>query len=387
MTINYRLGLFGFLSESHLNSEGHPWGNYGIMDTQAALRWVQRNIASFGGDPANVTVGGQSAGAINTSANLLSPASAGLFHRAITQSTPIASAYFTPAAAAVAVGDKFAAAAGCSTAACLRELSTERILQLQGTPAANGPYVTGPVVDGTIIPIPADQAWTTGAYNKMPIMGGSTQDEWTFVIGIQEYYSAVPLAGPYLELTPAQYNATNAAFLGTYPLSNYGNNPTMAQNRISSDPFKCLGYRALSQQAATNGYPVYGYEFTYQQAPFHFPQMPNSYDPTGRFQALAYHTGDIQFLFPKWHGGALGVNLDQITGQPRELQGNEIVLSDQMVAAWTKFAATGNPNGTGNSPWPKFTTGSPVLFKQSIPNGLMTGAEFRTAYKCDFWGL
>ena len=94
VTINYRLGLFGFLSEQHLNSEGHPWGNYGILDSQAALRWVQRNIAAFGGDPNNVTLGGQSAGAIDTAANLISPASAGLFHRAITQSSPIPDAFF-----------------------------------------------------------------------------------------------------------------------------------------------------------------------------------------------------------------------------------------------------------------------------------------------------
>jgi para-nitrobenzyl esterase len=85
VTINYRLGLFGFVSESHLNAEGHPWGNYGILDQQAALRWVQANIAAFGGNPNNVTLGGQSAGAIDTTANLISPAAAGLFHRAITQ--------------------------------------------------------------------------------------------------------------------------------------------------------------------------------------------------------------------------------------------------------------------------------------------------------------
>ncbi len=88
VTINYRLGLFGFLSESHLNAEGHPFGNYGIMDTQAALRWVRDNIAAFGGDPANVTVAGQSAGAIDATASILSPASKGLAHRLISRKHP-----------------------------------------------------------------------------------------------------------------------------------------------------------------------------------------------------------------------------------------------------------------------------------------------------------
>jgi para-nitrobenzyl esterase len=155
--------------------------------------------------------------------------------------------------------------------------------------------------------------------------------------------------------------------LAEYPLSNYGGNPTAAQNRVITDPFKCDGLRVLEQLAGTNtGYPIYGYDFTYQKAPLYFPQMPNPYDPTGHFQGLAYHTADIQFVFPKWHGGNLGVNLDPISGQPRELQGAEVALSDQIVAAWTKFARYGNPNGSGNSPWPQFTTSSPLLRTQNL---------------------
>ncbi len=383
VTINYRLGLFGFLSESHLNSEGHPWGNYGLLDSQAALRWVQRNAAAFGGDPNNVTLGGQSAGAINTAANLMSQAAAGLFHRAITQSSPIPNGFFLAAGPALTNGNRFAAAAGCSNAACLRNLTAERILQLQGTPNANGPYVTGPIVDGTIVPMPPETAWTTGAYHHMPILGGTTRDELTFGLAITEYFSGPPQVA----LTPAQYTANNSpAVLARYPLSAYGGNPTAAQNRVITDPFKCNGYRVLTQQAATNGsYPVYGYDFSYRRAPFYFPQMPNPYDTTGFFQALAYHTADIQFVFPKWHGGNLGVNLDQLTGKPREIQGAEIALSDQIVGAWTKFAKYGNPNGTGNSPWPRFTSGSPIMLRQDIPSGLETGAQFKTNYQCDFW--
>ena len=87
ITVNYRMGLFGFLSESDLNAEGHPFANYGILDQQAALLWVRANVAAFGGDPSNVTFGGQSAGAIDTAANVMSPAAAGLFQRAIFQSS------------------------------------------------------------------------------------------------------------------------------------------------------------------------------------------------------------------------------------------------------------------------------------------------------------
>src|SRR2546429_4178608 len=88
VTLNYRLGLLGFLAHPALDNEGHPFGNYGILDIQEALRWVQRNIAAFGGDPGNVTLGGQSAGAQDTGANAISQLSADLFHQAIYQSSP-----------------------------------------------------------------------------------------------------------------------------------------------------------------------------------------------------------------------------------------------------------------------------------------------------------
>src|SRR3954470_6919667 len=155
VTVNYRLGLLGFLAHPALDSEGHAFGNCGTMDVQAALRWVQRNIARFGGDPDNVTLGGQSAGASQTGANVISPLSAGLFHRAIFQSNFTST--YAPLSVGLNRGNGFAQAAGCpgdgaSAAACLRNLSVPEVLQLQGTANSNGPYVTGQMVDGTVIP-------------------------------------------------------------------------------------------------------------------------------------------------------------------------------------------------------------------------------------------
>ena len=185
------------------------------MDQQAVLRWVQANIANFGGDPTKVTLGGQSAGSQDTAANLVSPGSAGLFRGAIEHSpapgfSPVFPAFVSPGPA-LANGNAFAAAAGCSSAACLRGLSAARILQLQGTPNANGPFVTGPFVDGPggTIPISAETAWTTGAFNHMPIMGGSTKDEFTFLSSITEYFSGPPQH----PMTPAEYSAT---IIGTF---------------------------------------------------------------------------------------------------------------------------------------------------------------------------
>jgi para-nitrobenzyl esterase len=384
VTLNYRLGLFGIMSEQHLNSEGHLWGNYGILDQQAALRWVQRNIAQFGGDPTNVTLGGQSAGAWDTSANMISPLAAGLFQRAIIQSFPAST--WTPAATALQHGNAFAAAAGCSNAACLRKLSAERILQLQGTPNAGSAFSNNILVDGTIIPLQPQDAWSSGRYNRMPIMGGSVSDENNFALSITEYFSGPPQVA----WTVDQYNSSNSdAVKSEYPLSAYGNNPALAQDRIGTDSQygggKCVFLKMFKLMAKTTRFPLYTYDFTYQNAPYYFPQMPNDASPTKHFQPLAAHTIDIQFLFPGYHGGQLGVNLDQTTGQPREIQGKEIKLSDQLVAAWTNFAKTGNPNKSGNSPWPKFTTQSPKFFKQDIPTSIMSEQDYRAAYHCDFW--
>jgi para-nitrobenzyl esterase len=391
VTLNYRMGLFGYLAHPALDSEGHLSGNYGILDIQAVLRWVQRNIDAFGGDPSKVALGGQSAGASDTGANVISPLATGLFNRAIFESSPTST--YPPRSVADARGANFAIAAGCpgtdaAAAACLRALSAPRILQLQGTPNANGPYITGPFVDGTIIPITPETAWTTGQYNHMPMMGGNVQDEGNFGISITEYFSGPPQ----VPMTPDQYVAavtrtysgnagpggtppayppgTVDAVLAHYPLANYGNNPQLAYDAVTTHPGAC---RALHvDQLWAQRVPVYAYEFNYQNAPYYFPDMPG-------FVPLAAHTIDIQFLFSGWHGGQLGVN-------SRELNAPETVLSDQLVAAWTNFARTGNPNGgSGNSPWPRFTAGSANFLSENIPLSTFTGAQFSANHQCDFW--
>ena len=227
--------------------------------------------------------------------------------------------------------------------------------------------------DGTIIPVQPGVGWSTGQFNQMPIMTGLTRDEGNFGISITEYFSGPPQAA----MTEAQYLArVTGPTLAQYPLSNYGNNPQLAFNRVSTDPIACTTLRVL--QLLGPQVPTYGYEFTYQNAPYYFPKMPG-------FVALAAHTIDIQFLFPGYHGGQLGVNLDQTTGQPREINSQERKLSDHLVAAWTNFAKHGNPNGSGNSPWPRFTSSSPTLYNQSIPSSTYSSGQFSIDHKCDYW--
>src|SRR5262249_28260631 len=135
----------------------------------------------------------------------------------------------------------------------------------------------------------------------------------------------------------------------------------------------------------------FGYDFIYRNAPYYFPQMPNTANATKYFAPLAAHTIDIQFLFDNWHGGQLGVNISQdavspANNQPRDLQGAEIGLSNTLVAAWTNFAATGNPNKAGNPVWPVFTPTSSQLFQEDVPtSGAVGEAAFSAFYQCTFW--
>jgi len=389
VTVNYRLGLLGFLAHPALDREGHRFGNYGVMDIQAVLRWVKRNIAAFGGDPDNVTLGGQSAGASDTGANMISPSSKGLFDRAILQSSPTST--FPPLSRALSRGSDFAKAASCpgvdaGAASCLRKLSVAKILALQGTANANGPYVNGPMVDGRVIPITPEQAWTSGRFNHMPVMGGNTKDERTFSLGITEYFTGPPQR----PMTAAEYQAdVKAAYSGNagpggtpppyppgtadkvlaeYPLSNYAS-PMLADNAAFTDPVACRARHV--DNLLSKSVPVYAYQFDYRNAPYYFPSMPG-YDP------LAAHTIDIQFLFPRWHGGILGI--------PHPLNEAETRLSDQLVASWTNFAATGNPNRSGNALWPRYVSGDGRYLSQNIPrSSRVTDAQFAAMHHCDFW--
>ena len=392
VTLNYRLNLFGFLAHPALDAEGHLADNYGILDQQAVLRWVQRNIAAFGGDPSRVALGGQSAGAQDTGVNQISPLSTGLFNRAIYESSPLSG--ITVKSIGLQRGQAFAQAAGCATdasraaAACLRALSTAQVLQLAGTPNANSAFITGPMLDGTIMPLTPVTAWQTGKFNHMPILGGNVQDEQNFSIGIAEYF-----AQPQTPITAAQYIAivqtayggpeysggpnypagTADRVLAEYP-PNYNNlTPQEVWDLVGTPPGACRN--AVVDHLWAPWVPVYEYEFNDQSAPYYFPILPG-------FTPLAAHTIDIQFLFRNWHGGVLGFN------HPAELSPQESALSDELVAAWTNFTATGNPNGKGNSPWPKYTdaAGAPAVLSENVPAlSTFTLAQWSANHHCDFW--
>ena len=390
VTVAYRLNLMGWLAHPALDAEGHLFGNYGLLDQQLALKWVKRNIGRFGGDKNNVTVGGQSAGAIDTGLHMVSPLSAGLFDRAICQSlcpaplTP--GGYEVPLATAEAKGIAFAVAAGCgsgtdaATAKCLRNLSAAQIETLLAT----GGFTSGQgIVDGQIVPTQPMTAFTDGKFNHVPFMNGNTEDEENFFLAITEYNSNTdnalrtpPTAAQYLNYVNTTFGSsayppgTPAKILALYPLSAYAT-PQLAWDRVGTDTAIC-GQRILDRVLAPQ-IPVYAYEFDDQTAPFYFPKMPG-------FLPLAYHTADIQYLFPLWHGGPDGIQ--------HALNKKQTDLSDQLVGAWTNFAWTGNPNGLGDSPWPRYKNGTimPAWLIQDIPvMSMLTDPQYSALRHCDFW--
>ena len=389
VTMEYRLNLMGFLAHPALDNEGHLFGNYGILDQQAVLKWVERNIARFGGDKDNVTVGGQSAGAVDTGIHMLSPLATGLFHRGICQS--FCPAFTLPTkAAAEATGVAFAEAAGCGSgtgpdvAQCLRNLTAARIEELAGTASTQGKFISGRgLVDGQIIPDQPLTLFANGRFNHVPLMNGNTADETNFGLAITEYFSNTdnalrtpPTAEQYQNYVnttyapPAYPDGTAAKVLAVYPLSAF-KSPQLAWDRVGTDSGIC-NQRRLDKILAPQ-IPVYAYEFADKTAPFFFPDMPG-------MEALAYHTADIQYLFPLWHGGPLGI--------PHPLNRQQTMLSDQLVSAWANFARTGNPNGSGNNPWPRYTgsADAPAWLIQDLPGlSTLTDAQYAARRHCDFW--
>jgi para-nitrobenzyl esterase len=392
VTMAYRLNLMGFLAHPALDNEGHLFGNYGILDQQAALQWIQRNIAKFGGDTNNVTVGGQSAGSFDTMIHMVSPLATGLFHRAFCQSSCYANYPLATKAAAEATGVAFAKAAGCGSGAgpdvarCLRKLPAAKVEALAGTASATSKFIISPaLVDGQIIPDQPLTLFESGRFNRVPLMSGETKDEWNFIRAITEYLTNTdnalrtpPTAEQYLNyvnssfVLPKYSSGTAARVLNLYPLDAF-KSPQLAWNRVETDSAIC-NVRRLNEILSPQ-IPVYAYEFADQTAPSIFPDMPG-------LEMQAYHTADIQYVFPLWHGGPQGI--------AKPLNSQQTGLSNKIVAAWVNFARTGNPNGSGNSPWPRYATsaGTPAWLIQDLGGfSSLSDRQYSLIHHCDFWDI
>jgi para-nitrobenzyl esterase len=365
VTVNYRIGALGFFSHPALNAEGHPFANYGIMDQQFALRWIKRNIARFGGNPDNVTLFGQSGGATAVMANLVSPQSAGLFQRAINESgTHIVP---MPPDAALKAGAAFAVAAGCAdqSASCLRALPVATVL------ASQRPNVAliapdFPVVDGTIIPETAFDAFSTGKFNRVPILTGLVRDEQAFFL--PEVNGAPPLTAEGYAHDIASFGAAAIDKLtAQYPLAAY-DSPSLADIAMQ-EGFKSCTARQLDR-AWSRYVPVYAYQFNDRTAPAYFPPLS--------YPMRAYHTSELQYLFVAFHGGQ---------GTPHPLSAAQSRLSDEMIAYWTSFARNGVPSlphGMSAPRWLRYSPQVDNLQILDLPKPSSTRG-YGEQYDCALW--
>jgi para-nitrobenzyl esterase len=395
VTINYRLGQFGFLAHPALDVPGGPAsGNYGLLDQQFALAWVQRNIAAFGGDPNKVTIFGQSSGAMSVAYHQISPGSAGLFRQAISESGPVLFVHPpTLAQAEAGAGQDVAAGVGCSgtptqIAQCLRSADPGAILNVD-KPAGLSDIHFLPVVDGQILPLAPGQAFKSGSYTHVPLIVGNNHDEGRLGLAygfIQQppvyvtpdtYYGwLVETFNPNPSQPPSQQVLDFAAAVEVlYPLSAY---PTAedAFAAVGSDAFVCSIHQVMQLTGAQQG-PVFAYEFDDQNAPplydttnLNLPGLPPNYS----FSWKAYHASELQYLAQQIGGGLVPV--------PPPFTAAQWQLSSQMIGYWTTFAWNGHP---GNSPlWVKYDPHADNILSLA-PQATAFTSNYVVDHKCDFW--
>jgi para-nitrobenzyl esterase len=369
VTINYRLGVLGFLAHPALASRpGGPAGNYGLMDQQAALRWVRHNIAQFGGDPSNVTIAGQSAGGVSVLAQLVSRGARGLFQRAIVESGAFALNQ-VPLAAAEAFGASFADEVNCQnqTAACLRHVPVDTLVDTFPDAAIPG------VVDGKVLTESIGPALAAGHFARVPILNGiNHNEELIFVAGLGLAVSGgmfVPAPTP----TPDTYESVIASVLGVsasraaaiaaeYPVSAYPA-PVFALSTIVSDAnFACPALQV--DRWTSKRVPTFAYEFDDDTAPQIFAGP--------KFPPVATHSSEIQYLFDQ-------PNAPFAT----PLNASQEALAASMRTAWTTFAAIGNPSAAA-VPWPSINMSSNVLSLVQPQPQLVQ--NFAAVHHCAFWG-
>ena len=349
VTLNYRLGVFGFLAHPELASESgrNAAGNYGMLDQVAALAWVQENIAAFGGDPRNVTIFGESAGSFAVSALMASPLATGLFHKAIGES----GAYFSGASGTLGLqsvaatgqqGVKFAAAVGAESLAALRAKPAEEILQAA---LKFQPWFT-PNIDGYFLPVDVYAIYAAGKQAHVPLLAGWNADESRAGVVLAKQK---PTAQTFTESTRKRFGDQADAVLKAYPAATDAEALESAAS-LTSDLF--IGHSTwkwIEMHAQTGGAPVYRYSFD-RKIPVPPDEKVNGMPATSR-DIGARHAGEIQYVF-----GTLD-SVPKVTWEASDRK-----LSDAMVTYWTNFARTGDPNGSGLPKWPRYeVNGTRVL--------------------------
>jgi len=359
ITVNYRLTVFGFFSHPELTKESphHASGNYGLLDQAEALRWVQKNIAAFGGDPKKVTIAGESAGSFSVSAQMASPLSKNLIAGAIGESGSLLGLQPpTPLADAEKLGLQFATTIGANSLAGLRALPAEKILEATAKPGTPRFPVT---VDGYFFPKTPAEIYASGQQAHVPLLAGWNSEEMNYrmILGQEK-----PTKENFTKAVQKRYNERAADALKAYNVATDEDAAHVA-TALAGDLFIGYGtWKWIDVQSKTGGNPVYRYLYS-RPRPAMRSAMGNavaglaggvikdttSAAPKNPPSAGAVHSAEIEYAM-----GNLPKNL-VFDWQPEDYKVSEI-----MQAYFANFIKTGNPNGIGVPQWPSTTAKTPV---------------------------
>ena len=362
VTVNYRLGVFGFMAHPELTKESSrkASGNYGLLDQSAALQWVKQNIAAFGGDPNKVTIAGESAGSFSVSAQMASPLSKNLIAGAIGESGSLLSLNPTVALAqAEQIGTNFATGLGASSLAALRALPAQQLLEATGKPGAPRFPV---VVDGYFFPKSPKAIFEAGEQAHVPLLAGWNSEEsgYRAILGQEP-----PTPENYTKAVQKLYGEGAAEVLKLYPATNE-NEVIQNATELAGDRF--IGYSTwkwIDVHSQTGGKPVYRYLYT-RPRPDMVPEMgnavaglaggviknPDANTPKPPRARGAVHSAEIEYAM-----GNLATN--KVYAWATE----DYQVSKTLQNYFVNFIKTGNPNGTGLPNWPALKTGAaaPVM--------------------------
>ena len=353
VTLNYRLGVFGFLAHPELSaeSEHHASGNYGLMDQIAALKWIQANIAQFGGDPHNITIWGQSAGAFSVAALIASPQAAGLFQRAQADSgLGVAGIPMADLSEAEQTGVKFAEEHHAASIKELRAIPAEALLP---DPRANmsGALRFAPIVDGWVLPDTPNNLNAKGSDNDVPVITGYQAGDSAL------FAERSNTLDEYHQFLQKRYGAMATEFEKLYPVTRMEDvgNATMAS---SQDRDRVSMYLWASARVRSHHEPVFTYYF---DRAIPWPQHP---------EFGAFHTGEIPYFF---------LNLKMLD---RPWEKKDFELANQVSSYLVNFAAKGDPNGPGLQRWSNVHPDAKETMELGVRCGAMPLAD---KAKANFW--
>ena len=339
---NYRLGVFGFFSHPELTkeSEHHASGNYGLLDQVAALHWVVKNIAAFGGDAHNITIAGESAGSQSVSALMASPLSQNLFQKAIGESgaffpsRPTGGAQLKPLGETEQIGVKFAASVGAGSLVQLRAKPADELLQAAADKKRG--FAFRPNIDGYFLSTDVRTIYELGAQSHVPLLAGwnADEDKMSVLLAPQK-----PTAKSFVEQAQARFGDQASEFLKLYPAATDEEALVSAEALAGDDFIAFSTWKWTDTQTKTGDAPVYQYRF--EQIPAVKPGKMIGSVPAS--QAGARHAGEIQYVFE---------TLKSEEGVPWTAE--DFKVSDEMSTYWTNFAKSGNPNGNRLPDWPPY---------------------------------